>query len=186
MTASALQNYSSGGDSSSTSSYSDSIYSSVSAQNSSEERDDQADQFLHDGYGPQTEGERQANQFLYDRYVAKNEERESRESQVDQFLHERYGVQTRKPGAQTSPTPQGGGSSQGQQATTSQTPATPPASTQLPARIPEPSSGQQIYFTATGKKYHYENPCGNGTYYPCTLQEALEKGLTPCAKCVPH
>ncbi len=168
---------SSGGDSSSTSSYSNSIYSSVSAQDSSEERDNQADQFLYETYGSQTEGERQADQFLHDRYGSQTEG----ERQADQFLHDRYGVQT-------SSIPQGG-SSHGQQTTTSQppaAPATPSASTQLSAGIPKPPSGQQIYFTETGKKYHYENPCGNGTYYPCTLQEALEKGLTPCGKCVLH
>ena len=44
-----------------------------------------------------------------------------------------------------------------------------------------------VYYTKTGSKYHYENPCGRGTYYPCTLDEALnEKGLEPCEKCVLH
>lgn len=40
-----------------------------------------------------------------------------------------------------------------------------------------------VYYTKTGKRYHYENPCGKGTYYECTLEEALSKGLTPCGKC---
>ena len=40
-----------------------------------------------------------------------------------------------------------------------------------------------VYYTKRGKRYHYDNPCGKGTYYECTLKEALEKGLTPCGKC---
>ena len=44
-----------------------------------------------------------------------------------------------------------------------------------------------VYYTKTGSKYHYENPCGRGTYYPCTLDEAInQKGLKPCEKCVLH
>lgn len=46
------------------------------------------------------------------------------------------------------------------------------------------SVGKQIYRTKTGKKYHYKNPCGKGTYYPCTLEEAKAAGLGPCEKCV--
>lgn len=46
------------------------------------------------------------------------------------------------------------------------------------------SVGKQIYRTKTGKKYHYKNPCGRGTYYPCTLEEAKAAGLGPCEKCV--
>lgn len=49
---------------------------------------------------------------------------------------------------------------------------------------PAQSEGKQIYRTKSGKKYHYKNPCGKGTYYPCTLQEALAAGLGPCEKCV--
>ncbi len=43
-----------------------------------------------------------------------------------------------------------------------------------------------VYYTATGSKYHYENPCGRGNYLPCTLQEAIDRGLEPCDKCVLH
>lgn len=42
-----------------------------------------------------------------------------------------------------------------------------------------------VYYTRTGECYHRLNPCGNGTYYPCTLDEALDKGLRPCSKCNP-
>lgn len=42
----------------------------------------------------------------------------------------------------------------------------------------------RIYRTKTGKKYHYNNHCGSGTYYEITLDEALAAGLTPCEKCV--
>ncbi len=43
-----------------------------------------------------------------------------------------------------------------------------------------------VYITRTGKKYHNENPCGNGTYYSITLEEAKAKGYAPCEKCVLH
>lgn len=43
-----------------------------------------------------------------------------------------------------------------------------------------------VYYTKTGKRYHYANPCGKGTYYPTTLSEAKKMGLTPCQKCVLH
>lgn len=45
-------------------------------------------------------------------------------------------------------------------------------------------SGRTVYYTKSGSKYHYENPCGRGTYYPCTLAEAEAMGLEPCGKCV--
>lgn len=41
-----------------------------------------------------------------------------------------------------------------------------------------------VYYTKSGKCYHYINPCGKGTYYECTFEEAIQKGLTPCDKCV--
>lgn len=50
----------------------------------------------------------------------------------------------------------------------------------------DPNDSVIVYITRTGKRYHYENPCGNGTYYACTLSEALRRGLTPCEKCVLH
>ena len=45
-------------------------------------------------------------------------------------------------------------------------------------------NGQTVYVTETGKRYHYLNNCGNGTYYKTTLSKAKERGLTPCQKCV--
>ncbi len=45
-------------------------------------------------------------------------------------------------------------------------------------------NSRTVYVTKTGKKYHYANPCGRGTYYPCTLAEAQARGLEPCGKCV--
>lgn len=50
----------------------------------------------------------------------------------------------------------------------------------------DPDSQVTVYVTETGKRYHYENPCGNGTYYPSTLANAKARGLTPCDKCVLH
>lgn len=43
-----------------------------------------------------------------------------------------------------------------------------------------------VYRTKSGKKYHYENPCGNGTYYEVSFDEAISAGLEPCEKCVLH
>jgi len=45
-------------------------------------------------------------------------------------------------------------------------------------------NSRTVYITETGKKYHYANPCGRGTYYPCTLAQAQARGLEPCGKCV--
>ena len=45
-------------------------------------------------------------------------------------------------------------------------------------------NSQTVYVTVSGKKYHYANPCGRGTYYPCTLAQAKARGLEPCGKCV--
>ncbi len=45
-------------------------------------------------------------------------------------------------------------------------------------------NSRTVYVTKTGKKYHYANPCGRGTYYRCTLAQAQARGLEPCGKCV--
>ncbi|MGN0621049.1 MAG: hypothetical protein ACI4I9_04200 [Porcipelethomonas sp.] len=49
-----------------------------------------------------------------------------------------------------------------------------------------PDDSVTVYYTRTGKCYHYENPCGRGTYYECSLSEAKSWGLSPCEKCVLH
>jgi hypothetical protein len=41
-----------------------------------------------------------------------------------------------------------------------------------------------VYITKTGKRYHYNNSCNGGTYYASTMEDALQRGLTPCQKCV--
>ena len=53
-----------------------------------------------------------------------------------------------------------------------------------PAPSQEPVTSHRIYVTATGSKYHYDPTCNGGTYYESTLEQALSRGLTPCAKCV--
>lgn len=50
----------------------------------------------------------------------------------------------------------------------------------------DPDKQFTVYRTASGEKYHYENPCGNGTYYPISLADAKARGLEPCEKCVLH
>lgn len=60
----------------------------------------------------------------------------------------------------------------------------PPASSSKETVSKDPNQSVQVYRTRTGKRYHYDNSCNGGTYYPCTLAEALDAGLTPCEKCV--
>ena len=48
----------------------------------------------------------------------------------------------------------------------------------------EQSKNKTVYITKTGKKYHYTYPCGNGVFYECPLQEAIDRGLEPCKRCV--
>lgn len=50
----------------------------------------------------------------------------------------------------------------------------------------DPDAQVTVYITKNGKRYHHENPCGNGTYYPISLAEAKSRGYTPCEKCVLH
>lgn len=47
-------------------------------------------------------------------------------------------------------------------------------------------SSRTVYYTRTGECYHYENPCGKGTYYETNLNDAKDRGLRPCEKCVLH
>lgn len=47
-----------------------------------------------------------------------------------------------------------------------------------------PESSQTIYMTRTGSKYHYDDSCNGGTYWPVSLSTALGFGLEPCDKCV--
>ncbi|MCL2639096.1 MAG: hypothetical protein FWD48_12100 [Oscillospiraceae bacterium] len=44
-------------------------------------------------------------------------------------------------------------------------------------------SERGVFVTRTGTKYHYINPCGNGTYFEITLASAIIS-YDPCAKCV--
>ncbi|MCI5647853.1 MAG: DUF5011 domain-containing protein [Fusicatenibacter sp.] len=44
------------------------------------------------------------------------------------------------------------------------------------------SGGETVLITKTGECYH-THKCGNGTYFPVTLSEALRRGLRPCKKC---
>ena len=45
-------------------------------------------------------------------------------------------------------------------------------------------SGEHIYITPTGKRYHFDGHCNGGTYTETTLADAMGRGLTPCQKCV--
>ncbi len=51
------------------------------------------------------------------------------------------------------------------------------------AQVTVAPQGDTVYVTKTGKKYHYDNSCNGGTYYPSTLEKAKARGLTPCKKC---
>ena len=63
------------------------------------------------------------------------------------------------------------------------TPTQPPTELPTSPAVVE-ENGQIVYYTATGSKYHYNDNCGRGTYYPCTLDTAISMGLEPCEKCV--
>lgn len=45
------------------------------------------------------------------------------------------------------------------------------------------SNSRTVYVTPTGKRYHYDDHCNGGTYTPATLDDAVNRGLTPCKKC---
>lgn len=67
-------------------------------------------------------------------------------------------------------------------------PITSPPVTEPPETKPPQNQEKQltVYYTRTGECYHYENPCGRGTYYPISLDKAKQRGLRPCEKCVLH
>ncbi len=68
--------------------------------------------------------------------------------------------------------------------TTKKVTTTKPTTTKKVTENPEENI--KVYRTKTGKKYHYENPCGNGTYSEISLAEAKRIGLEACEKCVDH
>lgn len=45
-------------------------------------------------------------------------------------------------------------------------------------------SQETTYITRTGSKYHYDENCNGGTYWPVPRSTAIGMGLTPCEKCV--
>ena len=63
-------------------------------------------------------------------------------------------------------------------------PDTSPAPQPEPDPVPQATPDDRtVYVTKTGKRYHYDSNCGNGTYYESTLSQAQSRGLTPCQKC---
>ncbi len=40
-----------------------------------------------------------------------------------------------------------------------------------------------VYITPTGKRYHFSSTCGGKNSFDVTLDEAENRGLTPCKKC---
>lgn len=67
---------------------------------------------------------------------------------------------------------------------TQTTPSNTQTSTSTTTSSTQSSTNKTVYVTKTGKRYHYDNNCNGGTYYPSTLSEAQSRGLTPCNKCV--
>ncbi len=74
---------------------------------------------------------------------------------------------------------------------TAQQTADPPAQSSTPAaegsdeNIPYSENYHgHVYRTPTGECYHYENPCGKGTYYEISWDQI--GSLRPCGKCVLH
>lgn len=99
---------------------------------------------------------------------------EALDAQVDWFQDSQI-VRITTPGHTPAPVPT---------PTPTPTPAPTPKPTPKPTPTPSQTTSHKIYVTRTGKKYHYDPNCNGGTYYESTLQEALARGLTPCAKCV--
>ena len=62
-----------------------------------------------------------------------------------------------------------------------------PLTPQIPSSEAEDSNIEAgksgVYRTPSGKKYHLDAECGGKNSYSVTMEEALEKGLTPCSKC---
>jgi|GEM_PF-6574322 putative uncharacterized protein M409R len=69
-----------------------------------------------------------------------------------------------------------------------------PTQEPTPEPTPEPTAtppyGENyhghVYASATGSKYHYENPCGSGEYHEITWDDVRKQKLEPCGKCVLH
>ena len=40
-----------------------------------------------------------------------------------------------------------------------------------------------VYITRTGRKYHLDDSCNGGTYWPVSIETATGMGLTACDKC---
>lgn len=61
-----------------------------------------------------------------------------------------------------------------------------PEPTAEPVTVPEPtaSSGETVYITPTGSKYHLDPSCNGGSYSPTSLEDAIARGLEPCGKCI--
>lgn len=59
----------------------------------------------------------------------------------------------------------------------------PETNTQTNVTVDNSNNTETIYRTPTGKRYHYDAQCGGKNSYEVTLEEALNAGLTPCAKC---
>lgn len=47
-----------------------------------------------------------------------------------------------------------------------------------------PEEARTVYITRTGKKWHYDEHCNGGTYYPVPYLTALQMTEGPCDKCV--
>ena len=64
--------------------------------------------------------------------------------------------------------------------TTTTTTSKPPTTT---TTTKAQTKSRTIYVTPTGKRYHYDNSCGRGSYSASTLADAQRMGLTACKKC---
>lgn len=54
----------------------------------------------------------------------------------------------------------------------------------LASALSVPEEKKDVYITKTGKKYHNDDTCNGGTYWPVPLSTALGMNLQPCDKCV--
>ena len=60
---------------------------------------------------------------------------------------------------------------------------TKPHSTKQSNHQTQSNNNNTVYITKSGKRYHLSYTCGGNEYYECTLDQALQRGLTPCQRC---
>lgn len=88
---------------------------------------------------------------------------------------------------QSQPQPSAAPTSQSPQKSASvptETPDTAVTGAEETTQAAQPGTGG-LYASPSGKRYHYDAACPGKNSQPITWDEAQQRGLTPCKKCVP-